>query len=119
MALTNAERQARYRKRELEVGNCATGGCQQVAHPYRKCALCRRKEADQKAAKRRASTAEQQELGQLRDRVQELEEQNAWLVQQVAALNKYNILATEFDDMMASLKDEYGDEEEWGIDPEP
>ena len=117
MAKTNAERQETFREWRRQVGRCATGGCQQIAHPHRKCALCRRKEADQKAAKRREAAEELRELDLLRDQVRKLEDQNTWLeernallVQQVSALNKYNILATEFDDMMASFKDEYSDD---------
>ncbi len=116
MAMTNAERQAKYRAWKREVGTCATGGCQQIAHPYRKCALCRRKEADQKAAKRREAVAELPELELLRSQVRKLEgqnagleERNALLVQLLSALNKYNILAAEFDGMMDSFKDEYRD----------
>ena len=110
MAMTNAERQAKYRARKREVGTCATGGCRRIAHPYRKCTLCRRKEADQKAAKRREAAEELRELDLLRDQVRVLEEQKAWLVKQVSALDKYNILATEFDEMVDSFKDEYRDD---------
>ena len=116
MAKTNAERQAAYRAREFEVGKCTTGGCQQVAHPYRKCALCRRKEADQKAAKRRKAVEELKELDMLRDQVQKLEERNAqleeekaWLVQKVSALNKYDILADDYEALYAMLENEYED----------
>lgn len=116
MAMTNAERQAKYRAWKREVGTCATGGCQQIAHPFRKCALCRRKEADQKTAKRREAAEELREVHLLRDQVRKLEERNAGLaernallVQQLSALNQYNILAAEFDEMMESFKDEYRD----------
>ena len=114
MAMTNAERQAKYRRWKKEVGSCATGGCQQIAHPHRKCGICRRKEADQKAAKRRETIAELREVALLRSQVQELEdqvakleEQNASLVQRLSAVNKYNILASDFEHLAESFKDEY------------
>ena len=66
--------------------------------------------------KQREATEELRELGLLRSQVRKLEEQrtgleerNAFLVQQLSAVNKYNILAAEFDDMMGSFKDEYRD----------
>ena len=123
MAKTNAERQADYRERQRTVGRCSTGGCEARAHPYRKCAACRQREAAQKRAKRQEVAEDLQALDPLRERVRELEEKNAWLEardsrreeriagleksmiqmeQLVKVMDKYNVLGSDFEDVWES-----------------